>query len=68
MDRIDEYTPIRHFRKSVTAEPTAQEWIETYNKQSQKDQTNVHAEEDHLIPGHEPTMSIDVEPEHPGQT
>jgi hypothetical protein len=41
---------------------------EIYNNRSHKNQTNVDAEKDHLIPGREPTMPIDVEPEHPRQT
>lgn len=45
-----------------------QEWTGTYNQRRQKNQTNVYAEKDHLIPGHEPPMSIYVEPEHPRQT
>jgi hypothetical protein len=38
--------------------------MRTYNNKPQKNQTDIDAEKDHLVLGHEPTMSVEKEPEH----
>lgn len=42
--------------------------MKTYNNKRQKNKTDVDTEQEHLIPGHEPTMSVEKEPEHAWQT
>jgi hypothetical protein len=50
------------------SDPKGQEWTESYNDQCHKNQAHVDAKKDHLSPGHEPAMSVDIQPEHPWQT